>query len=271
MANKSDFIVAYDVKRVSFPTPKQSANALFNFMRQRKFLEKILYNKAIFPRYVEEIIDYLELPNLTSIAFPMTCFCDINLSRIEWHAKKYGTYGIAFHKIWGIENHIQPIQYITKGSILEHDFRTAFMESVYYRSKSTTRDNRTDYLLSHLAFMKQLIGKNTSFSTNQYYFHDEREWRYIPNLSNIDTELPSFLVGKTNNATSRKYHSDGMKLCNEAWLKFDWKDIKYIVTPNRQAKENILDYIRHNIIASEKEKYTLVSKVIRLDELKEDI
>lgn len=59
-----------------------SANILCNYMKELEFLEKILKNKAIIPRYVIEPLDYLKIEELHRIAFPMTCFCDIPLSKV---------------------------------------------------------------------------------------------------------------------------------------------------------------------------------------------
>ena len=40
---------------------KITANALFNFMREYSFLEKVIFNMAISPRYYPEDISYLNL------------------------------------------------------------------------------------------------------------------------------------------------------------------------------------------------------------------
>ena len=90
-------------------TSKITANALFNFMQEYSFLEKILLNMAIFPRYYPEDISYLKLKykskDLTEWYIPMTCFCDIPLHQISYHAegnpsspedRGYGKFSIAF-------------------------------------------------------------------------------------------------------------------------------------------------------------------------------
>lgn len=90
---------------------KITANALFNFMREYSYLEKAILNMAICPRYYPEDISYLNLKynskDLTEWYIPMTCFCDIPLHQISYHAegnsillndKGYGKFSIAFHK-----------------------------------------------------------------------------------------------------------------------------------------------------------------------------
>lgn len=249
--------------------PKQSANTLFNFMKERKFLEKILANQAIIPRYVEEDLrDLLQYSDIPSLSFPMTCFCDINLSKIEGHVERYGRYGIAFHKKWGVEKGIQPVQYISKKSILRRDLESAFLKARIEQNS----DERSNYLLTHIAFMKPMIFFDEEDQNKSYYLMDEREWRYIPNITESDSELPPFLKGKDNNKTSRENHNSGMEECKEAWLKFQWQDIKYIIVPNRLERKKIISYLRCNICKCNiDDAYELISKILILDELQEDI
>ena len=97
---------------------EQSANALFTCMKDIQFLKDILKRKKIYPRYYKEDIEYLNLPGLSGIAYPMKCFCDIFLTKLEKHMHSYGKYGIALTKEWGLSNKIQPIQYINENSFL---------------------------------------------------------------------------------------------------------------------------------------------------------
>ena len=66
------------------PKYKQSANVLFNFMKQLEYLKMNLKNKAFLPRYYEEKVSSYNI-GIDKITFPMTCFCDIHLQRIEPH------------------------------------------------------------------------------------------------------------------------------------------------------------------------------------------
>jgi len=57
--NNKPYNVGSAELKPKYPRPKQSANTLFNFMRKRSYLKKILQNKAIIPRYINEEISYL--------------------------------------------------------------------------------------------------------------------------------------------------------------------------------------------------------------------
>lgn len=64
----------------------QSANTLFHFMKKSEYLEFILTNKAIIPRYCIENIEYLNIhvenSNFKEIAILQKCFCDIPFHKL---------------------------------------------------------------------------------------------------------------------------------------------------------------------------------------------
>lgn len=261
-------IISGRLDQSAFPAPKQSANTLFNFMPQIRFLKKILTNQAIIPRYVNEDIHYLGL-TADDLAIPMTCFCDINMQRIEWHTKKYGKYGIAFHKDWSIRKGIQPIHYINPDSFLLREYRETFISAEKYNGNDEEVGKLQDYLLCHLAFMKPLYSELTSPSFQN--FHDEREWRYVPNMSDISSELPQILWGKRNSDKAREDFNKGLEMCKESWLNFGCEDIRYILLPNERALKSIVKHIRLLKNVSEDDKFLLCSKLICLKSLEEDI
>lgn len=97
-----------------------SSNVLCNYMKEQEYLDLILQNRAIIPRYVIEPIAYLGLGNFKNICFPMTCFCDIPFSKVSSHMSRYGGYGIGLDKETVLNKYrIQPIQYINTKSPLQ--------------------------------------------------------------------------------------------------------------------------------------------------------
>ena len=250
----------------------QSANAIFNFMKKPEYLKKILDEKAITPRYYFEHIDYLKI-HFKKIAFPMTCFCDINLHKIKPHTVKYGEFGIAFNKIWGIERKIQPIHYVNINSVIVEDFSKAYNDA----EKIDIPDNifvdqLRDYMLTHLLYMKPLNGYMNSASGQDYKsFQDECEWRYIPNFSTIDTDLDIIYTDTTKQEQLNKYN-DALNIVDACKLKFSFTDIKYIVVPTPKERLNLIDYILSmKDVESDMLKYEVISKIIVLSELEEDV
>ena len=98
------------------------ADTLFTFTPKLDFLIPYIKTRMISPRYCVEDISYLKIRKLKRIAIPMKCFCDINMHRLGVHLDWYGYYGLAFSKEWGMNQGIQPIQYINPNSALRADF-----------------------------------------------------------------------------------------------------------------------------------------------------
>lgn len=262
-------------KETDFLIPKQSANVLFKFMSKLDYLKEILINKAIYPRYYEETIDYLEIKDLKKIAFPMSCFCDIHLNRLIYHMDNYGYYGVGIEKQWGIEQGIQPIHYINKNSELKNEY-SKVMNGIFDISKEERSQHKVyhDYLLHKLLFMKPIQG---SMKTNEDYkernFHDEKEWRFIPSFKNVETELPLIIDQTQMNAKSYNIYSKGIKQNIELSIKLDLKYIKHIIVNTQDDRKELIKFILDNNIGKDEkdeETYILISKIMVFNELRED-
>lgn len=251
---------------------EQSANVLFKFVSKIEYLESIIKYKAIIPRYYEEMIDYLRIEKYKKIAFPMSCFCDIHLKKLVKHMNFYGSCGIGINKEWGIDKGIQPIQYINPSSSLVSDYRFIFLKSLRIsdEDKIILNDYR-NYLLTHLLFMKPLEGKmfrNGSYEKRN--FHDEREWRYIPNMNKVETELPLIIPQSHMNPKAYSMYSDGIKKCPDVWLKFEYENVKYLIVKNKQERLELINFIENKLDVKNEEKFVLISKILVFNELEED-
>lgn len=188
----------------------QSANSLFHFMQEQRFLNLALTKKALYPRYCIEDISYLKLVNqeiqFNDIAVLQKCFCDIPLHKVASsteakveglgngnntffdtsHTGCYGKFAVAFSKAWGEKKGLQPVQYLNEDSPYVNEFKVLFEKVV-----STDGLPREVYLdlLQRIAYMKPLRGKmervikinGTPQNVCVYKnFHDEKEWRYVP-------------------------------------------------------------------------------------------
>lgn len=251
---------------------EQSANALFKFMTKLDYLKDVIKYKAIIPRYYEEMIDYLEIEDLKKIAFPMSCFCDIHLNKLVPHMSFYGAHGIGLNKGWGINQGIQPIHYINKYSGLISDYKFVF--SRLFKFKEQNRkiiEDYSNYLLTNLLFMKPMEGY--MFRNNNYVkrnFHDEREWRYIPSVNTVETELPQIIPKEQMIPKAYSAYSDGILQCDDLWLKFEYDNIKYLVVKNINDRKELIRFIYEDINANDEEKFILISKILVFNELKED-
>lgn len=270
MEDKNVEAKSLQVKQLGLPKTVQSANTIFHFMEKSEFLKSKLQECALIPRYNEEKLGYLKI-DLPQIVYPMICFCDIRLNKIEQHTINYGSYAIAFSKEWGLNHNIQPIHYINTNSAIIDDFRQAYNSALNIDINNIYVNNLENYLFSHLLYMKPLNEYFTGTSEkNTHSFQDECEWRYVPKLDNAQTEL-QLIYTNISDKTTRDKFSEALSSVKECYLLFKYSDIKYLIVPSENEKNEFIEYILSDkILASEKDKLQLISKILVLTNLKED-
>lgn len=276
---------------------KITANALFNFMREYSFLEKILLNMSISPRYYPEDISYLKLKynskDLTEWYIPMTCFCDIPLHQINYHAegdpsspedKGYGKFSIAFHKSFGIKKGIQPIHYLNEKSINVEELTNTMnlllnpdIDGI--NRDSETNSNLTNFIFEYIRIIKPYYGemkrkgKDNRIQKIKKNFQDEHEWRYIPKLK--PNELPLMLIDEEDILVEevKNIYTNSVPLTTKGVLNFDVEDVRYIFVDTVQNRDKLIKFIkkkRKGKRLSRQDKDMLISKIMVYDELKED-
>ena len=91
----------------------------------------------------------------------------------------------------GINAGVQPIQYINVNAPLIKTFSSLFSKALQSVDDAHPEINEyRSYLLTNLLYLKPLNGdmwRVDRYETRN--FHDEKEWRYIPDLSK-ETDLP---------------------------------------------------------------------------------
>ena len=264
MTNKNVPIISVSLKGRTleeYTPPKQSANTLFKFFKDSKYLFQTLEKGAVIPRYYSENINYLSI-GLHQIAYPMACFCDISIHRLEEHMSFYGTYGIAFSKSWGINQGVQPIHYINKHSSLCEDFSNAFNIAI----NEEKDDAATNFLLTQMYYMKPIEGTMPREGKNiNKNFTDECEWRFIPNVALID--LPQAVTD--NEIACLDVLNRTICENEKCWLKFSYSDVKYIILPTDDDVEKLYKVIEQ-VVKDDILKRKLISRIITLDSIKED-
>lgn len=241
--------------------PKQSANTLFRFFKKPEYLFESIEKRAMLPRYYGENIEYLDI-GIHQIAYPMICFCDITVHRLEEHMNLYGKYGIAFSKSWGIEKGIQPLQYVNRNSILCQDFSEAFNSS----KQGEKEDPATNFLLTQMYYMKPIEGIMPREEKNiKKNFTDECEWRYIPNVCEID--LPQVVT--ESDMASLDILNRTISEMASVWLHFTFDDVKYIILPTERDFGEFCTVL-DRVIEEDFIRRKLISKIITWDKAKED-
>lgn len=298
----------------------QSANTLFHFMNKSTYLEDILKKRAIVPRYCIENVEYLNIcieeQSFQEIAVLQKCFCDIpfhkltdtflvdgigenfnsltegeklELTNNSTHPDFYGKYAIAFSKKWGESHDLQPVQYINENSAYASEFSRTLASVL---DAEDLPEIYADDVLRRLSYMKPLRGiMGREFKRKNGHpirvelkknFHDEREWRYSPNvtllmasklrgvIANPAIVNSADIINRINNGLYSEYYRN-------LWLPFNYDDIRYIIVPDIQARIDIIDTISSipdsqflKVEQAQLERYILISKILVLDEVRKD-
>ncbi len=252
---------------------KIQADTLFTFSTKLSYIIPAIKQMFVSPRYCVEDISYLKIKNLKRIAYPMKCFCDINLHRIQEHLQWYGYYGLAFSKAWGMHNCIQPVHYINPESELRKDFTTAFSAALKAKTdhELSVQIKMKNYLLHQLMYFKPYDGKMQERDTRKLKrkcFTDECEWRFVPDVSKIEFEqvLLDHSVYDVGLLTDL---SNSMMGIREISLGFDYSDLKYIIVKTLDDFQELANVIVGLKLDKIKEQQ-LFSKIIIWDISKGD-
>lgn len=283
-----------------------SADSLFHFVKEFAYLQEILERRALIPRHCREDIGYLNLSmgghGYSEISVLEKCFCDIPLHQItrqframvkddkeeekeedSSHTALYGEYGIAFSKGWAEGYNLQPIQYLNPHSSYCNNLSEAIALAYDMEEVSDTLE---ESFLQRLAFIKPLHGWMKR-GTDRIYknFHDEKEWRYVPDIAKCEEcDIPYIIANPNmldqmpyinfvnNNLKSEKYRS--------IWLTYRYEDICYLIVPNNQARQELIQVIMNipndmfeggnDISDISKQRYTLISKILVLEQIRRD-
>lgn len=265
-----------------------SANTLFHFTGDHEIITNILNDGYFLPRYcIETFKDVFEgLSESPGIeyAIPMVCFCDIPLAKIREHVKDYGGYALGLNKEWGIKKGLNPVFYLTREAYQNSILQKTFLNlQRYINSINTDFSHREGILNSRdcffelTYFLKPYIGKpwnnqEKEFCDPKKKFYDEREWRYIPNLDEMDMKALANRITKdeySNNGIREKYNN----LLNKKGftLEFKTEDIKYIIVEDESQVLYMAEKIKNSEKYSENEKYSLIAKLMSLERVKQDI
>ena len=247
-----------------------SSNSLFHFTTKIDYLLNILEN-GFFPRYCYEsakITTEKRREDLEQIT-PMVCFCDISLSQISKHINKYGSYGIGMTKHWGINNKLNPVIYINTNSKLSNSvsqLADSIVELLDEHCSKHIRD-ASDELLNLLKFLKPYEGYDANRNEKGIRFYDEKEWRYIPEMS-FDKEYKSLISFEDyNNKITLGKANEKLK---EYKLNFTPEDIKYIFIPSINEIHIVISELKKSNVFTKNEIEILTTKILTIEQINDD-
>lgn len=233
---------------------------LFHFTKSIDVLKLILKN-GIYPRYCFEDVEWFDFKKHKQIAFPMCCFCDIPLSRIQEHTSFYGKYGLGFTKEWGITNGLNPVVYSPYMGVAQN-----LMKHLFYLKipDPIVGEELLSQSYKLFSLLKPLKGKmNSSEGEVEKDFHQENEWRYVPPVDSmiVNDSISDDNVIPTANAEAEKFK-----------LEFIPSDIRYIFVENDADIPELVDFINSELdhfLAFDLK--IMLTRIVSLETLRRDI
>jgi hypothetical protein len=245
-----------------------SSNTLFHFTRDLRTLKSI-FSFNFFPKLsLEDLSDITTVRK--RVAFPMVCFCDIPLSQISEHVSKYGNYAIGLSKLWGILNELSPILYVHDNSSTAGAFRGIHN---YFTQTSNRDAHLQESVIDFFHILPFIKPYETTVDNRVVRFYDEREWRFVPDLSLlIQKGIDNYFFVSEDDFLNDRLRSEINQKLESCPLVFTPDDIKYIIVSNEQERVAIYDHIVH----TKRENFTYVSlqklttRILTIDQIRED-
>lgn len=202
------------------------------------------------------------------LAYPMVCFCDIPLSRVDEHVNFYGNFGIGVTRKWAESNGLSPVLYIREGTAQHRSIQNIChknFDNVLYAGASI--DINT--ILANVKPTKGSMRLGGGIVEKEFY--QENEWRFSitgdTNLTKVrpwidHREFDDHQALNAFNSKTKEIHS----------LKIAPSDIKYLFV---KADSDIPLLV--NFIQTELDMYPshdikiLLSRIISLETISRDL
>jgi len=268
---------------------------LFHFTEYLDNLISILSSRYFKASLSMEKLSYVNANGIVEstpdLWVPMVSFCDYKLAEIAHHTANYGCFGLGMAKEWGALKGLNPVLYVSDNSHIGGELRSI----IYDVAKSATSSSSLIEVNIKLANMfswtknyQGILRRNGKIVNSSYRFADDKEWRYVANISYMPeltdqiyqgfrfANVPNFYCSCQSNTLVQdcpkcylaldSYYNDRTSRIIDGHLKFNHDDIRFIVVKCHDDRDMILNFI-DGLFCSVKEKLILASKVIVVESL----
>jgi len=247
--------------------PRPRAATLFHFTKSLDVLQSILKD-SFFPRFSLEDVTWLGITKLEYFAFPMVCFCDIPLGRIDEHVDFYGAYGLGLSREWAIKSGLNPIFYISRSSPLGASFLSALRAAIKSDKVKKKEERTSDQIKIIMAHMKPLSGNiliRDKPTSKDFYL--ESEWRFVPRIDEIPLAITKPIYDDES-----KLNAFNDTLRTKALLRFSPNDIRYIFVKADADIPPLVDFMNKELgKLSVIEMKILTTRITSLEHIEKDI
>ena len=273
-------------------------SSVFKFTKDFELLKKILRD-GIIPNYCEEDLSFDSTEFCVGI--PMSCFCDIPITLLDEHNRRYGNYGIALSKEWALKNGLSPVMYIANSDVLQSVYYhiqqhqtdiTELVESYLKKNTETTVPDHLRELIKRnsmlrkiekehainthiIGYLKKYEGVYKSKPINNY---EENEWRFlVPDVVGTswfwsEKDYLKWRFPSGNKNADKPNPSSNMK---KYTLRYSSEEVSYLLVKDDEFKSRLIEYIKGlttigGKAATEDRRYDLISKIITLEQVRRD-
>lgn len=246
--------------------PCQSTSSFFHFMDKIEYLIEMLNDKKIYPRFCVEDISYLRL-DIKQIGIAMKCFCNTPLHMIKDHKFEYGGYCIGFDKQWGVKKQLQPVIYYNEYSSYPSVLKMSYEAAMKYGEDDELLTEISALLNHNFKYIKAVDGTDKK-TGNFKDFTDENEWRYVPDIDDLDFGEIIVEQSVVSNTDILKTYNDVLKK-SKYHLDFQYEDIKYLFVKDEMGRKQLIEYLK-TIDCSDEMRYKLMTKICVWEEMEGD-
>lgn len=244
------------------------SHTLFHFTKNVDFLKDILKN-GFWPRYcLEDARWYSQAGNDFYIAYPIVCFCDIPLSRVDEHVDFYGNYGIGVTREWAESNRLAPILYLRENTEPHEALKQLFINNI----NSKFYSNAGFHINTLLANVKPTEG-TMRFGEDvvRKEFYQENEWRFSITVPDMSAGIRPWL---SEEEFRNKEVLDGHNAKNKelSSLKISPSDIKYLFVKSDSDIPLLVNFIQTELdMYPSHDIKILLSRIISLETISRDL
>lgn len=246
-------------------------NILFHFTNSAG-LKGIISERRFRLAYARERIENASQTRIFGV--PQVSFCDLRLSELPLHMRKYGKFGIGLTKKWALRSALNPVAYVNKSSEFTNNLLGG-IDSLF--KHLDTLDDYDDSKELNAAYMKifnvirhiknyegELFRNNTN--KGFYRFADEREWRHVPPLQSILFPVEPEI--RIDTAEKKKaLVENALPLA----LSYEVEDISYIIVPAEKNIQPIKRLIQNCFCENEAKMEHLLTRILTAEQIAADM
>jgi hypothetical protein len=197
-----------------------------------KDLVSILEEKALRLHYCKETFNLGSNP-VSSAVHPMVSFSAYLFKNLKYKMITYGKYGIAFKDAWIKKHRIHQVIYLDRDGMLADSLAT-LLKFRRIRDESKLPDEVRSAVMLMKCFTKNSTGYNPALNIEDFAFHKENEWRYIPRKQDIGNGL----LSQSKSVYKKKHKEYDQKLLKYP-LRFNANDVSRVFVSNDREKQEL--------------------------------